>query len=177
MDAGFQSFLEGFGFGIMWGWSIQSSDNGVCGTRMSSRGFVRDPQCAAFLVNPRRVSSPLRGAQKNDLWRVRSSAIGLVRPQRASGARSVLWRDAYLPGGRGTARALQELWPREARTTRLSCRQSVLYQALCVLRGAALSPSHHQGYCRGTQSTEPAVANINWTWPLIRPRFAGPPPL
>ena len=129
MDAGFQAYREGFGFGIMFGWPIQPSDSGDFGTRMRSRGFVPNPRCAAFLVSPRRVSSPLCGAQENDLWRMRSNAIGLVRPHRAPGARSVLWRHARLPGARGAARAVQELWAREARTARLPGGQPVLYQA------------------------------------------------
>ena len=117
------------------GWPIQRSDSGGCGTRTPSRGFVRKARCAVCSVIRRRASSPSCGAQKNDLRRLRPSAIGLVRPARSAGTRSVLWRHAHLPGGRGTAPAVPQVRWREARAVGVPGGQPVLYQALCLLRG------------------------------------------
>ena len=106
--------------------------------RTHSRGFVRSPRCAACSVIRKRASSPSNGAQKNDLRLLWSSALGLVRPAHAAGSRSVVRRYAHLSGDRGASRAVPELRQREARAARLPGGQSVLYQALCLLRGAAL---------------------------------------
>ncbi len=135
------------------GWQIQRSDGGDFGTRTRSRGFVRTPWCAVSSGNRRPALSPLYGAQKNDLRMLWPCAIGLVRPTHTTGARSVLWRHAHLSGGRGAARAVPKLCWREARGVGVPGGQPVLYQALCLLRGAALPPSHHQGHCRGAQSS------------------------
>ena len=153
MDIGFPAFQERLEVGIMFGWPIQRSDGGDCGMHMRSQGFVRSPRCMACSVIRKRVSSPSNGAQKNDLQLLRSSALGLVRPTHAARSRSVVWRHAHLSGDRGASCALQELRAREARAARLPGGQPFLYQALCLLRWAALSSGHHQGRCRGTQAS------------------------
>jgi hypothetical protein len=48
--------------------------------------------------------------------------------------------------------ALPMLRQGEARTPRLSCRQSVLHEAVCLVRRTPLPQQHHQGCCRGTES-------------------------
>ena len=76
MTTGLQGFRKGFELGIMFGWPIQRSDSGDCGTRMRSMDFVRNRRCAACSEIRRRASSPLCGAQKNDLRLLRSSSSG-----------------------------------------------------------------------------------------------------
>ena len=153
VDIGFQEFQKGLAFGIMSEWPILRSDGGDFGMSMHSRGFVRSPRCAACSVIRKRASSPSNGAQKNDLQLLWSSALGLVRPTHTARSRSVVWRRAHLSGDRGASGAVQELRAREARAARLPGGQSLLYQALCLLRWAALSSGHHQGHCRGTQAS------------------------
>ena len=153
MDIGFQEFQKGLAFGIMSEWPILRSDGGDFGMSMHSRGFVRSPRCAACSVIRKRASSPSNGAQKNDLQLLWSSALGLVRPTHTARSRSVVWRRGHLSGDRGASGAVQELRAREARAARLPGGQSLLYQALCLLRWAALSSGHHQGHCRGTQAS------------------------
>ena len=120
MDTGFQGFRKVLEFGIMFGWPIQRSDSGGCGTRTRSVDFVRYPRCAVSSVIRRRASSLLCGAQKNGLRLLWSSSLGLVRPAHAPGSRSVLRRHAHLPGVRGAACAVPELWHSEARAARRS---------------------------------------------------------
>ena len=139
VDIGFQEFQKGLAFGIMSEWPILRSDGGDFGMSMHSRGFVRSPRCAACSVIRKRASSPSNGAQKNDLQLLWSSALGLVRPTHTARSRSVVWRRAHLSGDRGASGAVQELRAREARAARLPGGQSLLYQALCLLRWAALS--------------------------------------
>ena len=152
MGTGFAAYSMLFEFGIMSEWPIQRIDGGDFGMRTRSWGFVRSLRCVACSVIRKRASSPSNDAQKNDLRLLRSSALGLVRPTHAAPSRSVVWRRAHLFGDRGAPRAVQELRAREARAARLPGGQSLLYQALCLLRGAALSSGHHQGCCRGTQA-------------------------
>ena len=130
---------------MIFEWSIQRSDSGGSGMRTRSRDFVRNPRCAVCSVIRTHASSPLYGAQKNALWRLRSSAHGLVRPTHAPNARSVSRRCAHLPRTRGAARPVQELRQSEARAPGVSRRQSVLYQALCALRWPTLPVVHDQG--------------------------------
>ena len=135
----------------MFGWRIQRSDSGGSGMRIASPDFVRNPRCAVYSGIRRRVSSPLCGAQKNALRLLWSRTLGLVRPACAPGSRSVLRRCAHLPRIRGSARSVPKLRTREARAAGVSGRQPVLYQALCPLRGPALSHDDDQGPGRGTQ--------------------------
>ena len=139
--------------GMISGWPNQQRDGGDFGTRTRARGFVHIPRYVESSVTRRLASLRLYGAQKNDLRVLWPCAIGLVRPTCTPGARSVLWRHAHLSGGRGAARSVPQLRKGEARGVGVPGGQSVLYQALCLLRGAALPPSHHQGHCRGTQSS------------------------
>src|ERR1035437_9634547 len=147
MDTGFRGYPRLSEFGMMFGWQTQRSDSGGCGMRMRSLVFVRYTRCAAFSVIRKRVSSFLYGAQKNclrDLW---SHAFGLVRPQHAPGSGSVQRRHPHLSRVRSTARAVPQLWPSEARASRIPGRQPLLYQAFCFLCGAALCERNDQG-CR-----------------------------
>src|SRR6202171_1162822 len=119
----------------MFAWLPYRSERGDCGMRMRSRDFVRDPRCAVSLAIPRHVSLLSYGAQKNRMRPVRPSALGLVRPARAQGTRSLVWRQAHLSGDRGAACAVSKLRVGEARAARVSGGQPVLHQALCPLRG------------------------------------------
>ena len=149
MDRGSWEFSMLFKLGMMFGWQIQPSESGDCGMHMRSLAFVRHIRCAVSLVIRRRVSSLLCVVQKKRLWGLWSHAHGMVRPQYASGSRSVQRRQPHLSRVRSAPRAVQELWPSEARAFGVSGRQPLLYQAFCFLRGAALPQCHDQGCCQG----------------------------
>jgi hypothetical protein len=151
MDIGFQAFRRGREIGIILGWPIQRSDGGDCGTRTRFLAFGRNPRCAASSVIRRLGSSSLCGAQKNDLRLLRRCAVGLVRAQDAAGARSVVRRCAGVSRARDSASRVPGLRQGEAGATGVPGRQPVLYQALCSLRGPALSHGDDQGPGRGAQ--------------------------
>ena len=134
----------------MFRWPSQRSQSGGCGMHTPSRDFVRSPRCAACSVIRERGSSLSNGAQKNALRRLRTSALGLVRPTPAPGSRSVQWRRTHPAGARGASCCVQALRAREARAAGVPGGQSLVHQALCLLRGAALPAGHHQGHCPGT---------------------------
>src|SRR5665213_1867042 len=111
-----------------------------------------EPSPAAGLVTRRCGSSLSRGAQKNILWSVRDDASQLLRPNAAASAGFVGLTVSYSARYRGSSGSLPSVlsvWSGEARATGVPGRQSVLYQTLCVLRGATLPLGDDQGYCRG----------------------------
>src|ERR1700681_737396 len=128
----------------MFAWLSYRSERGDCGSRMRSRDFVRDPQCAVSSAIRRLASSLSYDAQKNSMRPVWANALGMLRSARAAGTRSVLWRCAHLSGARGAARAVLKLCWSEARAVGVAGGQPFLYQTLCLLRGSALSLGNDQ---------------------------------
>jgi hypothetical protein len=102
---GFDSFFEASIFGIIFGWP-KRHDNGVCGTHIDSQVFDLNRAYADSSVIRRRGFLPCGDGQKNDLRPVRLVGHGLVRPSRASNARSSQQSDAHLPALRDTAHLL-----------------------------------------------------------------------
>ena len=153
--AGFRACREVAEFGIMFRWLNQRNESGDCGMRMRSPDSDRNRRCAESLAIPRRVLSRYNGAQKNTLRGVRSRAPGLVRPALSLGTRSCLRGAAYLSGSGGASRVLPRLRQGETRTAGLSGRQPDLHQALCLLRGPALS-------LRQRSRTSPRSCAFDW---------------
>src|SRR5437870_3808337 len=98
--------------------------------RAAVRGVFGDPKA-------RVVRLERRG--KNCVWSLRSSLAPNLRSQAALGARPVGGRHQNLPGDREPSGALPELRQSEAGEAGMALRQPFLHQALCVLRGPALS--------------------------------------
>lgn len=131
---------------------LHSNANAGWRMRTHSQASGQYPRCAVSSATRRHVSSPLTGAQKNNLWRLRPSAFGVVRPKAQAGTRSVLRRHPRLSRVRGTARIVPTLRPREAREPGVSGRQPALHEALCLLRRTTLSERDDQGRGPGTQA-------------------------
>jgi hypothetical protein len=127
----------------------------VCSTHIGSPACARCRHCTVCSVTRMREWCGWCGAQKNALWSVRPRAIGLVRPQAAAGARSVLRGLAHLPGTGGTPRLVPKLRTREARAAGVSDRQCAAHQALCLPGRPALSQRYHQG---GSRRAAPGLA-------------------
>src|SRR3954463_15459596 len=77
--------------------------------------------------------------EKNGLRDVRAGAANLLRPQDPSRARPFLWRHPCGPGDRDPACLLPELRPPEAREAAPVGQQSLLHQAVPLLRRPPLS--------------------------------------
>ena len=119
--------------------------SGVARTSMPSPDFVLALGCAAFSVIRKRGSSPWSGGEKNGVRCLRDGAAGLVRPAHAASSRPVLWRYTGLPRTGGAPGSLSALWQGEARATGFPGRQSVLHEAIRLLRRPALSQCHGPG--------------------------------
>ena len=124
----------------------------ACWTHTDSLVFVPRLVFAVSSVTPRHVSLRLYDAQKNAVPFLWASPLGLLRPHEAAGSRPVVRRHAHPSRFRGAPSRVPELRQSEARAVGVFGRQPVLYQALCLLRGAALSLYHDQGHCRGAQA-------------------------
>src|SRR6188474_3727724 len=135
---GFAGFDEDWEFGMICR-CLSRLNPKLCSMHTDSLVFVPRLVFAVSSVTPRRALLHLLGAQKNCLRLVRHNSPGLLRPRAAAGARSLLWRHAHLPGLRGAPGGVSKLRQSEARATGVFGRQPVLHQALCLLRGAALS--------------------------------------
>ena len=124
----------------------------VCWTHIVSRVVVPRLVFVVCSVTPRRVSLHLPGAQKNTLRFVRHPSLEYLGPHQAAGSRSVERRHAHRSRFRSAPRCVPALRQSEARAVGVFGRQPVLHQALCLVRGAALSLYHDQGSRRGAQA-------------------------
>ena len=119
-------------------------------THTLSLDFVLALGCVVALAIRRFGSLPWRGAQKNVLWDLRDDASQLLRPCTPPGARSVERTVSYLSRSGSAPGSLPPMCRGETRAAGVSGRQSLLHQALRVLRGPALPLGDDQGHRRGT---------------------------
>src|SRR5919106_1988159 len=136
-----------------------------CGMHIAAQGSDRVQPSPASSAIPSRASSPSPVGQKNGVWGVRAGPAWLVRLQATPRSRSRLWRSAGLTPAPGPGGGPPALWQGETRTARLLGRQSLLYQAVRLLRGAALSgladPGRGQGAAPGLAHREGARAAVH----------------
>ena len=127
-------------------------DRAGCGIRIALRDSDRARRSWGSSGTRTPGCSPSPGGQKNGLRDLRPGAARVVRPQAAPRPRPRLRRPAHLPRGRGPARGLPALRHGEAGAARLPGRQSLLHQALRLLRGPALSGLADPGRGQGAAS-------------------------
>ena len=133
--------------------ACQHRDDGTgCGMRIALRVSDRAQRSWGSSGIRTHGCLPSPGGQKNGLRDLRSGAARVVRPQVAPCPRPRLRRSAHLPRVRGPAGSLPAVRRGEARGARLPGRQSVLHQALRLLRGPALSGLADPGRGQGAAS-------------------------
>jgi len=117
--------------------------------------FLRLPPSRRYPVSlaiPEPGSSDSPGGKKNSLWSLRYGTLDLLRPQVPPGPRPPLRRHAHLPRTGDPACFVPKMRQGEAGEICLPGQQSVLHQAVCLLRGQALQYLHGQGCCPGVAS-------------------------
>ena len=146
-------------------------DRAGCGTRIGLRGSDRARRSWGSSGTRMLGCSRSRPGQKNSLRDVRARAPGVVRSQAAPRPRPLLRGSAHLPRRRGPAGGLPALWHGEAGATRLPGRQSLLHQALRLLRGPALSglPDPRRG-----QGAAPRLAHREGVGAAVHARATAP---
>src|SRR5512136_2547608 len=99
------------------------------------------------LVTPKPGSFASPGGKKNDLRVLRYGTPDLLRAQAPVGPRPLLWRQACLAGTGDPACFVPKVRQGEAGEICLFGQQSVLHQAICLLRGQTLQYFHGQRCC------------------------------
>jgi len=124
----------------------------VLRSRIASSGSVRIASSRVCSVTATLASSRCIGAQKNGVRSMRQGGAHLLRPKATAGAGSVLWRQASVPGPRRPPRRLCALRQGEAGEAGLPREQSVLHQALRLLRRPSMPILDDQGRRSGAAS-------------------------
>ena len=142
---GFEGFEPSGKLGMIWRWA--NSDG--CRTRIASPGCARRQQCVGCLAIRRRGSWCCCGGEKNGVWHLWTMAPQFLRQTATVGAGPVVRRRAHLPGRGGTPGGVPELRDSEARAAGEVGRQSLLQQAVCILRGASVPGGDDLGCSQG----------------------------
>ena len=111
-------------------------------------GFLGSSLSTQFLVSsviPKRGSYGSAEGEKNNLWSLWFDSPYVLRPEDPQSSRLVLRRYADLSGGGDPAGLLSPVRESEARKAGLAGRLSLLYQAICLLRGPSLPGFEYPG--------------------------------
>src|SRR5450756_778150 len=114
-------------------------------TSISSPDFGRDQKYWGYLETRKRGLSVLRGVKKNDMRLLRYPASQLLRQGSATDTGSVLWGCPDLPGSGSQTGSVQAVWEGETGETALAVEQSLLHEAVLLLRGTEVSCHDYQG--------------------------------
>ena len=106
--------------------------------------FLNTPFQVSLAI-PKPGSSGSTAGGKNSLWGLRLDSSYFLRSEDPQSSRSVLRRYADLPGRGSPSGFLLSVRESEARKTGLAGRLSLLYQAVCLLRGPSLSRFEYPG--------------------------------
>src|SRR5258708_27649754 len=126
------------------------NSNGSCATRIVCQASCPRPKCMGCLVIRWSEWCVYTGAEKNGVRSVWLFVPQLLRSTTVGGPRSFLWTDADLSGVGDAPSSLPEVRRSEARTFGLAGGQSVLHQAVRLLRGPTMPRFDDQGGGRRT---------------------------
>ena len=115
-------------------------------------GFLSSSLSTQFRVSsviPKRGSYDSPEGEKNNLWSLRFDSAYFLRSEDPQSSRPVLRRYADQPGHGDPSSLLLPVWESEARKAGLAGRLSLLYQAVCLLRGPSLSRFEYPGRGQG----------------------------
>src|ERR1039457_404251 len=146
--SGLRHIAKGRKFGMMYGWPNQSN---AADWRMHIpfQAFAPCNVSKGCSVIRARGSLLSFGGEKNDLRHLRYGASWLVRPKATAGTGFVLRRSPHISRHGGASGRLPAVWRGEARAAGLSGRERAAHEALCPVRGPALSKWHDPRRRRG----------------------------
>src|SRR5215475_2123606 len=121
-------------------------------TCTASRDSVREPRCMVCSEIRRPASYDLSVGGKNAVRCMRWRLAGNLRPKTALGARPVVRRCSDLLGAGDPPRAVPRLRQGEAGEAPLVGAQSLLYEAVRLLRRATVPKGNDPGRCSRTSS-------------------------
>jgi hypothetical protein len=115
------------------------------GMHIGFLGFFLSTLFRVSSAIPKPGSSGFAGGGKNNLWSLWFDSAYFLRPKDPQSSRLVLRRYADLPGRGDPSSLLLPVRESEAREAGLAGRLSLLYQAVCLLRGTSLPRFEHPG--------------------------------
>ena len=115
------------------------------GMHISFLGSSLSTQFQVSSAIPKRGSYDSAEGGKNNLWSLWLDSQYLLRPEDPQSSRLVLRRYADLPGRGDPSGLLLPVRKGETRKVGLAGRLSLLYQAVCLLRGPSLSRFEYPG--------------------------------
>lgn len=124
-------------------------------TNIGSPDIARDQKYRGYLESRKHESLDLSGLKKNDMWLLRHCASWLLRQDGTTDTGFVLWGCEDLPGGGSSKSPVQKVRQGEERKASLAGEQSLLHEAVFLLRGSEV-PCHDRKRC--CQRTEAGLA-------------------
>ena len=121
-------------------------------TNISSPDFDRDLKYRGHLETRKHVLSDLRGIKKNGMRLLWHLASQLLRQDGTTDTGSILWGCTDIPGSGSSASPVQEVRESETGETPLAVKESVLHEAILLLRGAEMSSHDRQGCSKRTET-------------------------
>ena len=115
------------------------------GMHIGFLGSSLNTQFQVSLAIPKPGSSGSTAGGKNSLWSLRLDSSYFLRPEDPQSSRLVVRGYADLPGRRSPSGLLLPVRESETREAGLAGRLSLLYQAVCLLRGPSLSRFEYPG--------------------------------
>ena len=115
------------------------------GMHIGFLGFFLSTLFQVSSAIPKRGSYGSAEGEKNNLWSLWFDSPYFLRPEDPQSSRLVLRRYADLPGRGDPSGLLLPVWESEARKAGLVGRLSLLYQAVCLLRGPSLPRFEYPG--------------------------------
>ena len=115
------------------------------GMHIGFLGSFLNTQFQVSLAIPKPGSSGSTAGEKNNLWSLQFDSPYFLRSEDAQSSRLVLRRYADLPGRGNPSGLLLAVRESETRKAELAGRLSLLYQAVCFLRGPSLPRFEHPG--------------------------------
>ena len=114
-------------------------------TNIDSLDFVREPAYRGYSETREPWSSDLSGGKKNGMWLLRDSPSKLLRQESTAHTGSILRGCSDLSGSGDPAGTMPEVWESEAGGVGLVSQQSILHEAVFLLRGAKVPCDDHTG--------------------------------
>src|SRR5512139_229012 len=118
---------------------------GDCWTNTDSPGIVRALSYGEYSETQRRGSSVFSGGKKNGMRLLRQVTSKLLRQEGTADTGPVLRGCPHISGSGSPAGAVQTVRQGEAGETHLAGEQSLVHEAVCLLRGKEVSCHDRQG--------------------------------
>ncbi len=125
---------------------------GVCWTNTGSPGFVRRRRSRGYSEIQRPGSYGLSGLKKNGMRFMRQSTSKLLRQDNAAYTGFVLRGCPDISGSGSAASTVQRVRESEAGETPLAGEQSLLHEAVFLLRGEEMPRHEHSGCGQGAET-------------------------